>query len=171
MSLRDIERESIRLFLESHARQYVFTGKNVLDYGCGSSPYRAIIEAGGGIYTGHDSPEYGGHVVGETTVGIEHVATHEYDVVVATQILQYVSEPEEELSFLRTRLPDDGVLLMTGPTNWPVIERDDLWRFTPAGIEALLYRARFSRVSVEERAHVNFEGERWPIGWQATARP
>ncbi len=168
MSVRDLERESIRLFLHEHG--HLFKGARVLDYGCGSAPYRGLIESAGGIYTGYDSPSHGGHVIGETTVGIEYVATHEYDVIVATQVLQYVSCPEDELSFVRTRIPDDGVLLMTGPTNWPVVERDDLWRFTPAGVEALLYRTRFSRVSVMERAHVRFEGERWPIGWKAVAR-
>lgn len=172
MSLRDIERESIRGFLEDHANAGTFSGQLVLDYGAGKSPYRALIKDGGGDYLSYDSPEYGGYVGdGGSDVDLGYVESHSFDVIVTTQTWQYMGDPLNEMRFLRSRLHEWGVLLATVPGCWPWIEKDDLWRFTLSGVERLLKNAGFSRVSAQERAHVNFEGERWPIGWQATARP
>lgn len=171
MSLRDIERASIRAFLTEHAE--LFGTRRVLDYGCGRMPYRQLIEDAGGIYFGADMPDLPGSVVVDesSVVSLASLDGEKFDVIVCTQVLQYVNDPWEETYDMRTRLTPDGWLLMTGPINWPWIESDDRHRHTPTGVTAMLHAAGFSRVQVDVRASVKFEGEEWAIGWQAVARP
>jgi len=163
MSLRRIERESIVLFLTRNRDR--IHGR-VLDYGAGKQPYRPLIEATGAEYTPFDDPRFPGSTAEETSgwpVG-------EFDTVVCTQVLQYVDSPRATLDAIRYLLAAGGWLLMTGPTNWPIVEQTDLRRFTPSGMLRLLQRQGFRDVVVTERAHVTFENERWALGWQAIAR-
>ena len=71
-----------------------------------------------------------------------------FDVIVCTQVLQYVKNPARALSRLKARLKPQGVLLVTAP----FIERQDRhgpdrWRFTKLGMESLLQD--FSDITVE----------------------
>lgn len=178
--LRDLERASIRDFL---AGQSEHLAGRTLDYGCGKQPYRDLVT---GDYCAWDSPKFAGSVVGERERIPNHVylpswtelrlhpeafPESKFDAIICTQVIQYVGNP---LAFLRDRLrpllTKDGRLLLTGPTNWPVVEKEDLWRFTVPGITALLEEAEFQVEVVYERASVDFQGERWPIGWAAVAK-
>jgi 2-polyprenyl-3-methyl-5-hydroxy-6-metoxy-1,4-benzoquinol methylase len=169
MSLREIERASIIQFLADH--QHLFNGKRVLDYGCGRQPYRDIMEQAGGDYFGYDRDSYAGSH--GQNVGMEYAlrpGESLWDVIVCTQVLQYVNSPRSLIEDFLAALPSGGVLLMTGPTNWPIVEvPDDKWRFTPSGINKWLYEAGFRTWDTKERAHVTFEGERWCLGWSAKA--
>jgi SAM-dependent methyltransferase len=169
--LRYSEQESIRLFLESRAD--LFEGRVVLDYGCGRQPYRRLIEEAGGKYHGFDSPSFPASTY-DLEGGTSNVdllgSEGKWDVIVCTQVLQYVPEPGSTLRGLRHLLASDGTLLLTGPTNWPVVEREDLWRFTVPGIIALLKESGFEDVEANYRFGVQMEGEWWSIGWWAVAR-
>lgn len=168
-ALRSLEADSIRSFVASCGD--LFRGARVLDYGAGSCPYRDLIcSFSPTVYVPYDRPDLPGSAAPQP-IGDDSDLRREYDVIVTTQTIQYMREPDLELSFLRTRVPDDGALVITGPTNWPWIERDDRHRYTPTEAERLLRQARFGRVTVQERAHVEFAGERWLLGWQAVARP
>lgn len=168
MSLRDIERASIRAFLTDHAE--LFGTRRVLDYGAGNQPYRQLIEDAGGIYFGYDSQTFPGAVAG-IPEDCSRIPKGEFDVIVCTQVVQYQDEPLTDMRLMRYSLTDDGWLLMTGPINWPWRERDDRRRYTPTEVTDMLHRAGFTRVQVDVRASVKFEGEEWAIGWQAVARP
>lgn len=163
-ALRDIERASIRQFLTDH--QHLLTGR-VLDYGSGKQPYRDIVESAGGKYVPFDLVGLPGSCAAEDS---PHGWEGHYDAVVLTQVAQYLEDPEgilyEIWLLLRER---GGVLLATGPVNWPIVEKDDLRRYTPEGFHRVLDEAGFRNIDVRERAHVDFQGERWCIGWQATA--
>lgn len=171
MSLRDIERASIRAFLTDHAE--LFGTRRVLDYGAGNQPYRQLIEDAGGTYTAYDDPSFPGAVTGSENACLDMRTKipERFDVIVSTQCCQYMDEPEDEFNKMRVLLHPWGWLLMTGPINWPWRERDDRRRYTPTEVTDMLHRAGFSRVQVDVRASVKFEGEEWAIGWQAVARP
>jgi SAM-dependent methyltransferase len=96
--------------------------------------------------------------------------TGQFDTVICTQVLQYVDDPVTALEHMRYHLRDGGWLLLTGPTNWPVVEDTDKWRFTLHGAVLILLRAGFRNTTVEPRADVKFEGERWSLGWQASGQ-
>lgn len=162
-ALRDIERASIRQFLTDH--QHLLTGR-VLDYGSGKQPYRDIVESAGGKYVPYDMTDFPGSVAEND----RKLIWGNYDAIIASQCVQYMTELPSELEMMHALLRHrQGVLLMTGPTNWPIVEQDDLWRMTPSGVRLLLQEIGFSNIDVCERAHVDFQGERWCIGWQATA--
>ena len=163
MSLRDIEADSIRSFVQDCADQGLLSGR-VLDFGCGKMPYREIVEKAGGDYVPYDRMHFPG-----STAGMDLGSDREhgpFDAILCTQVIQYHPFP---LLFLRS-LPEFDVLLLTGPTNWPVVEGDDLGRLTASGADRLLKEAGFTDVDVRYRAWVQFEHESWPLGWQAVAK-
>ena len=77
------------------------------------------------------------------------VKSSSFDVVVCTQVLQYVEKPEKAVEELRRTLKTGGRLLLTTP----FIEKDciklgDRWRFTQSEVRSLLYRFRKCEVRV-----------------------
>lgn len=165
-SLRQLERSSIRAFVIEHAN---LLAGHVLDLGCGKQPYRNIVEAAGGDYVGYDRKGFPANV-SDSDRGPDAPLRHQWDAILCTQVIQYVANPGDFLANIRRALKRDGALVMTGPTNWPVVEREDRWRFTPTGIASLLNNTGFLVETVEERATVEFEGESWLLGWGVVAR-
>jgi SAM-dependent methyltransferase len=170
VSLRETERESIRAYVQGAANQGFFKGR-VLDLGAGKQPYRDILEEAGAMYFAHDLPTYPASTVREQ-VGDEDplYLPDAWDAVLCTQVIQYMEYPFEELEKILEALYPGGRLVITGPTNWPVVETQDLHRFTEEGIARLLMEAGFAEVSSSYRANIVYEGERWPLGWGAIAR-
>lgn len=166
--VRQLERESIAAFVASAAEQ--FAGARVLDFGCGLQPYRLIVEAAGGDYVGYDREAFPGNV-SDTDVGPDYGDLGRFDCVLSTQMLQYSEEPFELLLEFRSLLWDGGVLVLTGPTNWPEVEPVDLFRFTEAGIGFMLREAGFDVLRLERRASVRVgPGFELSLGWGAVAR-
>lgn len=177
MNLREIERESIRDFL--YRSTGLIEGAHLADFGCGSMPYRGLLfDLGATQYTPIDHEEYPGHVASTdpdwTIVTIPTaLGIGPFDVVVSTQVIQYVPSPAGYVATVRNLLKPGGWALLTGPTNWPLVEeKTDLWRFTPAGIVALLSSdGGYAQVATGVRDSVPvFAGERWPTGWWACAQ-
>jgi hypothetical protein len=161
--LRKLESESIRDFLWSESTR--LTGR-VLDFGAGKQPYRDLVDKAGGEYVPWDDPAFPASVA-ESKLAYP---TGMFETVICTQVLQYVDNPVTTLNYLRHFLKTGGWLLITGPTNWPVVEAEDMWRFTTTGMSVLLHRAGFKDTTVKPRAAVVFEGERWSLGWEAVAQ-
>ena len=164
-SLRELEAESIRAFVQQAANDGYLSGR-VLDYGCGKQPYRDIVEAAGGEYHGYDCAEFPANVSGENVGVLGPPRT--YAAILCTQVLQYIPHeffaegnyydahyidgPAQFLAELKWLFRKDGYLVMTYPTNWPEVEPEDLHRFTKAGMERLLTEAGFEIVRHEPRA-------------------
>lgn len=166
--LRDLERESLAEFVASCS--LLFLGP-VLDFGCGRQPYRPIVEAQRGAeYVGFDSPAFPASVA-ETERGPLDWAHRVWGTILCTQVVQYVPDPAALLAAFADCLSPVGHLVLTGPTNWPVVENEDLWRFTPAGITRLLEDAGFTVERLDERAHVPSPGGPLLLGWGAVATP
>lgn len=173
--LRVLERESIHRFVASCA-----FGGPVLDFGCGAAPYRSIVERQGASWYGYDLPSMPAHVAGlahddPARVWGNPLLAARYTSILCTQVIQYVPNTFALLSMLHEvleRAPDvPGQLVLTGPTNWPVVEKEDLWRFTPAGIRFSLEQVGFEVARLEERAHIPSPGGPMLLGWGAVAYP
>ena len=172
VNLRELERESIRAFVEKAGTLGYLSGR-VLDYGCGKQPYRNLVESFGASYDGYDLVRFGGNLSGRN---ITPPWKEGYQAVLCTQVIQYVRSPEEFARALRARLVDEGHLVMTYPTNWPEVETDDLRRFTKAGMERLLTWAGFEIVLHEPRHFARLCDESVPkkllaTEWLALGRP
>lgn len=166
--LRELERASLRDFVASCSDH--LTGR-VLDYGAGRSPYRDLVT---GTYTAFDHPDLPGYIAGGVVAADDPLGVDAFTAILCTQVIQYVPDPGWFLRRLRwgllVRLAG-GPLILTGPTNWPVVEPQDLWRFTPNGIRRLLEDEGFTVERLVERASVPSPGGPFLLGWGAVAIP
>ena len=158
--IRAMQREHIVAFLSDQD----FTGK-VLDYGCGTAPYRAIVEFKGGEWHGYNRGIYPGG--SKEDIGPSEPLEQWWDVVLATQMLQYVPDPLGLLQAMRQRV---NKLVLTIATNWPEVEAEDLHRFTEAGIIALLRNADWEVTAIRQLGAVAFgDREHMALGYGVVA--
>jgi len=157
MNLRGLEAASIRDFVQQAASEGYITG-SVLDYGCGKQPYRDIIEEikpfGGPIYQGFDKAGFPANVSGNNIGEGDPLIMQGWGTILCTQVVQYVPDVRGLLKLFNWSLQLHGHLVMTYPTNWPEVEREDLHRFTKAGMELLLKETGFTILRHERRGQV-----------------
>lgn len=174
--LREIERASIRAFVQSAAEDGYLSGR-VLDYGCGKQPYRDIVEDAGGAYHGWDRADLPANVGGKN-YGQEEWYQEDYESILCTQVVQYIPMAgtwtlADDMAEWRNVLSHaQGYLVLTYPTNWPEVEVEDLHRFTKAGMERLLTLAGFEIIRHQSRtiAGVTLDGENLIAGYGVIAR-
>lgn len=164
-TLREREKASIEDFVLHHCEK--LTG-DTLDFGCGLQPYRKIVENCGGSYYPFDRLGYPGCTV-HTSVGNDWPLQqrNSWDAILCTQVIQYVERPARLILDFWAALKPGGWLVMTGPTNWPEVESDDLWRFTIQGIGFLLDSAGFQQIEVASREAMMVNDIGLSLGWGA----
>jgi hypothetical protein len=157
--IRQIELASIRRFVGQNRE--LLRGR-VLDFGAGKpgtcrnpQPYRDLVDP---------SAEYVPVDIGDPWF------PGGFNTVLCTQVVQYIFWPLTTLRELHNNLVDGGHLILTYPTSWDEVEAMDLWRFTKAGMERLLFQAGFEIVKHERRAEVVLGSFRFPIGYGCIAR-
>jgi SAM-dependent methyltransferase len=119
-------------------------GGTVLDVGCGSQPYRALLEAAGLRYTGIDWPQSIHQCdirdvvradLSEFPWPLGDAAT---DAILCTEVLEHQPEPAGFLRECARVLRPGGCILLTTPFVWPEHERPhDYYRYTRHGLEHL----------------------------------
>ena len=168
-SIRRAERESIDAFVRSQ-RHYFRDGARVLDYGCGEGRFQQLVKDSGGQWVGFDRSTFPGTVTGRDTGPDKPLHTFDYwDVILCTQILQFVPTPLALLAEFRYALKPGGTLLLTYATNWDEIEAGDLHRFTSNGVRRLLENVGFAIHTHQRRAHVAVGGFKFPLGYAVVA--
>ena len=127
----------------------------VLDFGCGSKPYRSLFSAAD-RYVGVDV-EVSGHNHRTSAIDVFYdgktlpfeVAT--FDHVVALEVFEHVFNLIEILAELRRVVKPGGSLLISIPFAWPEHEQPyDFARYTSFGIVHVLEQAGFDIQSVEK---------------------
>lgn len=149
--IRAMQREHIVGFLSDQD----FTGR-VLDFGCGTQPYRAIVEANGGEYTGYNRAIFPGGA--KADIGPDDPLSQHWDVILNTQVLEYMPDPKGLLWEFRLAA---SKLVITIPTNWPEVEVEDLVRFTRAGMERLLNDIGLTIREQRQLGRVPFGDREW----------
>ena len=158
--IRAMQRTEIEAYLEAQD----FSGR-VLDFGCGTQPYRGIVERKGGEYTGYNR----GHFPGgsKEDIGPEEPLSDTWDVILCTQSTQYY--PDVLAMLVEFRLAAER-LVMTFATNWPEVEVEDLHRFTRTGMQHLLELAGWQVVAVKRLGELPFgDRESLALGYGMTA--
>jgi SAM-dependent methyltransferase len=69
-----------------------------------------------------------------------------FDLVICTQVLEYVAQPSVVLGEIHRVLRPGGALLLSVPSACPIDTEMECWRFLPAGLHHLL--AEFAHVEV-----------------------
>jgi SAM-dependent methyltransferase len=125
-----------------------FSGR-VLDVGCGTSPYAGYLPAGVDYVAVDRAPQR--HACARAAVERLPFADECFDGVICTEVMEYTRRPWQAAAELARVLRRGGRLYMTVPFDWHFIDQPrDYYRFTPAGVTALIEDAGFVVETVEE---------------------
>ncbi len=128
----------------ARAREYA-TG-TMLDVGCGFCPYETIFAGRVRSYIGLDWPvsaqKARPNVIGDAmSIPVRDGAVH---TVLATELMEHLSDPDEFLREVSRVLYPSGTLILSAPFLEPLHEEPrDYFRFTPYGLRVLLARHGF----------------------------
>lgn len=121
----------------------------VLDVGCGHKPYRECF--GSVHYLGMDrtTEDSSPDVLGSACE--IPIRTGAVDIVLCTQVIEHVPEPDKMLREFHRVLRPGGSLILTGPMYWPLHEEPlDFYRFTKYGFMHLLEKSGFTGYRILE---------------------
>jgi SAM-dependent methyltransferase len=113
----------------------VAPGARLLDFGCGSMPYRQLVEQRGAAYVGADFDADG--AVAIRPDGSLPVEDASVDAILSAQVLEHVRDLDRYLAEARRVLKDDGVLLLSTHGTWLYHPHpEDHRRWTRTGLVA-----------------------------------
>ena len=124
-------RELFRHWLESSLPG----GAAVLDIGGRVQPYRALLPE-----TRYLALDIRATPLVDVIASAEQIpfGDQRFDLVLCTQMLEYVPDPGRVLSEIHRVLKPCGRLLLSVPAMFPQDADEDRWRFLPAGLRQLL---------------------------------
>jgi SAM-dependent methyltransferase len=118
----------------------------ILDVGGRLQPYRALFAERADQYYAADLVP-GSLVNVAASAGQLPFASDSFDVVVCTQVLEYVPRPQEAVDEIRRVLKSGGSLLLSVPSVFPRDSDPEYWRFLPSALRMML--SGFTQVEVE----------------------
>lgn len=131
------------------------TTGDILDFGCGSKPYRPLFTSCKS-YTGLDI-DVSGHDHSDSLVDVFYdgkvipFEDESFDAVVAFEVFEHVFNIDEIFAQLQKKLRPGGRLLITVPFAWPEHEQPyDFARYTSFGIADIIARSGLSIVEVKK---------------------
>lgn len=142
----------IRKGIFNYVRHYakIYGNGNVLDYGCGSKPYRELFDCNSYVgadvrISGHD------HSNSEIDYYIESnsvpLPNEQFDFILCSEVLEHVDSLNDVLREIHRLLKRDGILLVTTPFIWREHEAPyDFRRLTSFGLVKSMEGAGFEIV-------------------------
>lgn len=132
---------------------------DVLDVGAGAQPYRSLLPDAAS-YRAIDiaaANERFGYEMPDTEYyegDAWPIAEASVDIVLATETLEHVPEPQVFLAEARRVLRDGGQIVLTVPfsARWHYVPHD-YWRYTPSSLRNLLQDAGFDDIVVHARGN------------------
>lgn len=117
---------------------------HLVDFGCGDMPYKELFEPVVDKYIGLDlayNPLAELYISPNGQIQIDDNFT---DVVLSTQVLEHVENPQEYLSESFRILKDNGILVLSTHGYWIYHPTPhDYWRWTSAGLQKIIKQAGF----------------------------
>jgi SAM-dependent methyltransferase len=124
-------------------------GTRVLDFGCGSRPYEALLRRRFASYVAADLHGNAAAHLGIDADGRLPGAFAPFDCVLSSQVLEHVVSPELYLAEAHRVLTPRGALVLSTHGIWPYHpDPVDYWRWTAEGLRTLIERAGFDVVQV-----------------------
>ena len=113
--------------------------ERILDYGCGSMPYRPLFEERGITYVGADLAGPPGATLVLNAYGSIPIAPESFDLVISSQVLEHATDPSFYLAEARRVLRPSGTLVLSTHGYWRYHPHpDDYWRWTASGLKRTL---------------------------------
>jgi SAM-dependent methyltransferase len=126
-----------RMIFEKWVAQLGTRQLDVLDIGGRLQPYRPLLSGKVRRYVVIDlrrTPLVNIIARGEQLP----VTSERFDLIICTQMLEYVPEPADVIAEMHRVLKPDGYLFLSAPAASPRDSASDCWRFLPAGLRHLL---------------------------------
>lgn len=135
----------IQQYFQSRIEHY----EVLIDYGCGSMPYRSLFMPYVKNYLGADIALNKAAEIVLDEQGRLPVDASSADVILSTQVLEHVTDPENYLQEACRVLKQHGLLILSTHGIWmyhpdPV----DYWRWTSAGLQKLIRENGFEVVDI-----------------------
>jgi SAM-dependent methyltransferase len=131
-------KEIIKLYLSNGADFLL------VDYGCGDMPYKPLFEPHINKYIGADLPFNQLAEIKFDPGGKIDLKNDYADVVLSTQVLEHVENPELYLNECFRILKNDGILILSTHGYWIYHPTpNDYWRWTSSGLKKILVKAGF----------------------------
>jgi SAM-dependent methyltransferase len=141
----------LRNALQAIANKYLSQqdGLVLVDYGCGTTPYRPLFGEYVSHYVGIDFPGRDADAFIQAD-GKTDLPDSFADAVVSTQVLEHVEYPRIYLDECRRILKPNGLLILSTHGFW-IYHPDpvDLWRWTGEGLQRILREARFHVIEIQ----------------------
>jgi SAM-dependent methyltransferase len=116
----------------------------LVDYGCGNMPYEPLVAPFVMEYIGVDLPENNRAKIHISPQGKIQLAENSIDVVLSTQVLEHVENPQFYLSEAHRILKDEGLLILSTHGYWMFHpDPTDFWRWTSAGLQKIIREGGF----------------------------
>lgn len=131
-----------------HAAQSYADGGSLLDYGCGTMPYKAVFAERVREYRGADLRQNERADIVVTSRGTLPVQSGRFEIVLSTQVLEHVEDPARYLAEARRVLSENGIIILSTHGSWHFHPTPrDYWRWTSEGLRKVIEDARFEIVS------------------------
>jgi SAM-dependent methyltransferase len=124
---------------------------DLLDIGCGSMPYRSVVEAQGASYSGVDiEARTEGVQMIKSATDMSSLDGASFDSVLCSEVLEHIAEPQRALQEIGRVVRPGGSLILTVPFLGRLHEEPvDFFRYTEHGLRSLLEKAGFEIESIE----------------------
>jgi SAM-dependent methyltransferase len=141
---------SRRLIFTSWARTFRNRHLTVLDVGGRYQPYRPLFGDSIDRYFAVDLIQT---PLVSTLADAQRLpfARASFDLVIATQVFEYLADPYQAAREIYEVLKPAGTLLASFAALTPTVGDDERWRFTPAGLNSIL--APFAKVDIVPELH------------------
>ena len=141
-----MNRQLTAAIVELVKRTGLSSGARVIDYGCGVRPYRTFLPAGV-HYVGADLPGNAAADVEIAEDGRVALPNASVDLVLSTQVLEHVQDPDVYLAECARLIEAGGwLILSTHGIMYYHQDPEDYWRWTRVGLEKLIAEHGFEVV-------------------------
>ena len=122
-------------------------GGSLLDYGCGSMPYKPVFAERVDEYHGADLATNDCADVLLSSTGTLPLQSARFEIVLSTQVLEHVEDPALYLTEAQRVLKEDGVIILSTHGSWHYHPTpQDYWRWTSTGLRKVIEDAGFKVV-------------------------
>jgi len=126
----------------------------MLDFGCGTAPYRQLFKIDHYLGLEIDSPGYplkNAHSTLLYSGGLIPLENESVDSILMTEVLEHVFNPAQVLAEFHRILRSGGCVLITCPFAWPLHEEPyDYARYTPFALRHLVQTSGLEVKSIEK---------------------